>query len=151
MNRVFSALRMAAILTCATGCGGPQKDFERTFERAVHFAVLTNGATIQLSSLTTFPWDKVFIFHPYITPEAIDKELGFKWSNAAKGELEYSDAFELLVFVRDGRVVKSARIHRKIGDWMLDNRNGFRPGEAAFVVNPPLGNMETAFRIRGTN
>jgi hypothetical protein len=42
-------------------------------------AVRTNGTTIQLSSVTKFAWDKAFMFHPYMTPEALEKELGFEW------------------------------------------------------------------------
>lgn len=151
MNSPFLSVSIVVIALCVLGCGRltGQRDFERRFERAAESPRLTNGATIQLSSMTPFVWDKVFIFHPYMTSDAIDSQLGFKWSGKAKREIEYSDWFELLVFVRAGKVVQYARIRRNLGDWSLDNRNGFSPGEDVFLVERPGAKSETLFRLRG--
>jgi hypothetical protein len=121
-----------------------QSVFERTLESGIH----TNGAAFRLSSMTTFLWDRVFVFHPYMPAEAVDKSLGFTWHSTLKRELEYSDGFELLVFVRGDQVVKTAKIRRKVIDWDLGEHNGLKPGEDVFVVERPTGSLERVLRLR---
>jgi hypothetical protein len=73
-----------------------------------------NGSEIRLGPLTDFTWTSFVAFGPYTTRAQADKSLGFAWPEFDKFDLQASDRFTLLVFVRAERVVhveKHGRCH----------------------------------------
>jgi hypothetical protein len=152
---LLSRLLLLAVpsLLVLAGCGNPgdRLNLERRIDRTISAAFATNNTHIKLSTLTPFAWDTAFVFHPYTAPEAIDRKLGFRWSASVKGELEYSDSFELLVFVKNGRVAQYARVPRSLCDWALNGRNGIPPEVAVFLVERRGGGLEPLLRLAPKN
>ena len=64
-----------------------------------------DGAEIRLGRLTGFTWTSFVAFGPYTTRAAVDRSLGFAWPGFDKFNLQASDRFTLLVFVRADTVV----------------------------------------------
>ncbi|MDB6108578.1 MAG: hypothetical protein JWR69_328 [Pedosphaera sp.] len=151
-----TCLRLLVILVaavCLAGCDKmrQRENFQRDLGAAVKSALATNQPSIQISSLTRFEWDKVYFFHPYTPPDAIDKELGFKWKAGVKTEIESNDGFTLVVFVKKGEVVQYARIRGNLGHWNLDERNGFASGEDVFELERQPSHSEIMFHVKRTN
>ena len=38
-----------------------------------------NETVVKMASATTFSWERLYVFGPYTTAEAVEKELGFSW------------------------------------------------------------------------
>jgi len=108
-----------------------QSDLQKTLQ------VSADGTVLHLSAITQFKWEKVFIFGPYTSRRAIEQALGFHWASPVVKEIESSDSFELLIFVRNGRVVQYARVQRRSADWDISDQNGFTPSESSFLVRRP--------------
>jgi hypothetical protein len=122
--------------------------FESTFERSVTAARQDTNLTVSISSITDFQWDTLFIFGPYTSVDAIHAKLGYKWSEAAQTQIEWSDRFNLLVFTKDGKVVRYFKLPRGIGDFP-DSTGGrvFPRGQDEFVVLPQGTNTSGAIRL----
>ncbi len=116
---VFLAVGSAILWMSACELDSSQAKLRRSLTSAFASAAATNGCVLDLSLLTPFKWDRVFFLHPYMTEEAVDAELGFRWRSHLKSDLTYSDAFELIVFVKGQEVVAAANVARSIGDWDL--------------------------------
>ncbi|MFD2611477.1 hypothetical protein [Paenibacillus gansuensis] len=82
---------------------------------------------IDFNQITSFSWDKLYIFTPYTSEAVINKQLGFRWSKA--GILKYSDSFDLIVFVKGEKVVQYVKLPRTNGQFIVDNKNEFAPDE----------------------
>jgi hypothetical protein len=152
MKTCLRLLVVLAAAVCLAGCDKmrQRENFQRDLQAAVKSALTTNQPSIQISSLTQFEWDKVYFFHPYTPPDAIDKELGFKWKARVKTEIGSSDSFTLVVFVKNGKVVQHARIRGNLGHWNLDERNGFAPGEDVFELERQPSNSEIILHAKRT-
>ena len=59
---------------------------------------------IDLSKITTFSWDTLYIFPPYTPSDTLDRTLGEKWLGPTN--IEDSDGIVLLVFTDNGKVVQ---------------------------------------------
>jgi hypothetical protein len=63
------------------------------------------GEPVDLSRLTSFPWDRVVVFVPRTPKAVVDKALGFEF----KGDLPYdAESSEVFAFVDDGRLARFA-------------------------------------------
>src|SRR5262245_19606767 len=63
------------------------------------------GTAVDLSQLTPFDWDRVYLFGPYTPSEKIHECVGFTWSQLGSFVPGYSEGWCLAVFVKDGRGV----------------------------------------------
>jgi hypothetical protein len=66
-----------------------------------------------LADATPFEWDRVCVFPPYLSKEAVDETLGIEWGVVGGGDL---DDRVLLVFLEGNRVVKHFYLLRGIVD-----------------------------------
>ena len=95
-----------------------------------------DGRPIDLTELADFDWDRVYCFDCYSGQGEIEKRLGFKWPGLGGSEIEMSEGVTLIVFVKDGRVVRSFDQPRNAGDFGgIDNPGGLSRSEARFVVS----------------
>ena len=102
------------------------------------------GTVVRLDDLTDFAWDRVHVFDPYASQATIDRGLGFAWPEAKRTGIGDSDGVALLVFVKDGSVVRYVR-QRRMADFAgLGCERGLAPVEAVFVVRP---RGDDAFRM----
>lgn len=77
----------------------------------------------------------MLIFEPYTSTAEIHAELGYNWSAAETTHIRSSDAFHLLVFLKDGKVVQYFKVWRRIGDFEgLETRRRFARKDAVFTV-----------------
>jgi 2',3'-cyclic-nucleotide 2'-phosphodiesterase (5'-nucleotidase family) len=64
---------------------------------------------IRLSEVTSFDWDKAYVFEPYTPIEKIYKTVGYKWRNITEADSE--DILQM-VFMKDKKVICYAYTHR---------------------------------------
>ena len=60
-------------------CARPERDVANGIDAAFAMGI---GATVNISSLATFPWDRVCVIGPYTPDRTVDEMLGF--------DIEYS-------------------------------------------------------------
>jgi len=72
------------------------------FTKAIALAP-QNGGSVALPDVARFEWDRVLIVQPGTPREAISARLGYEWTG-----IDTVDGGELLLFVRDGKVVRFA-------------------------------------------
>jgi hypothetical protein len=72
------------------------------FTKAVTLAP-QNGGTVELPALARFDWDRVLLVQPGTSRAAISKRLGHEWTG-----IDTVDGGDLLLFVKDGKVVRFA-------------------------------------------
>ena len=98
-----------------------------------------NGAEdrpFRLTDLTDFEWDGFVAFGPYTTQEVAERALGFPWPEISQFEIDRRDSLSVLVFVKDGLVVRAERHPRCKPDF--DRRLSarlFAPGETVLVID----------------
>jgi hypothetical protein len=81
-------------------------------------------------------WERVYFFHPYTPPEYIQRSLGFRWPDVDQTSIASNDGVNLVVFVRDERVVGWFEHARNRGDLKeLATAAGFPRDRAQFRVS----------------
>lgn len=80
-----------------------------------NFLECVNGDTVDFSMFFSTDWDTVWIIHPYTPLEKINETIGtkFKYDTA----IEYSDAINLVIAMKEDEVVSYAEISRIIYDF----------------------------------
>jgi hypothetical protein len=87
--------------------------------------------TISLPAYTTFDWDRVYIFHPYIPESVIREDTGTDVKFPHSG----SEGHCLLVFTKQGLAPKSFEVQRNRADFSrLYRKQGYSRDEAIFNV-----------------
>jgi hypothetical protein len=61
--------------------------------------------TIDIATITSFEWDKLYIFEPYTSPERVEQYLGFRWPQASMYSVKDGKDAALFVFVKGQKVV----------------------------------------------
>jgi hypothetical protein len=72
------------------------------FTKAVNLAP-ENGGRVVLEDLARFEWDRVLVVQPGTPRAAISRRLGHEWTG-----IDTVDGGDLLLFLRDGKVVRFA-------------------------------------------
>lgn len=123
------------LFVCAAGCSrsGPDRELER---RVLEEASRGAGTVVRMATLTGFAWDRLHIFDPYTMRDRIEAELGFAWPEADRTGIDSSDGMALLVFVKDGAVVRYVAQRRWADFAGQHRRGGYAPADAAFRVTP---------------
>ena len=128
------ATSLTFMMVVALGCRvGPNASVSAALKSAV--SASANGSEIRLSSMTDFKWSFVVAFGPYTSRQAAEDGLGFAWPEFDKFGLEQSDAFSLLVFVSDNKVVRVEqlrRCHPDLSPKVLGRR--LSPDSAVFIL-----------------
>jgi hypothetical protein len=75
-------------------------------------AVRNHQSVIELSRFTDFDWDQVVFLGPYTPRSIAEKATGSTWPDYEAWDLERSDTFSLVVFIKDGVRVRVSRIKR---------------------------------------
>lgn len=80
-----------------------------------------SGTTVvSLNKLTDFNWEKAQIFGPYTTKDTIEETMDIQFRGSTSG-LDVREDIFLLVFAKDGHVIKTAVLYRNIGDYTTKN------------------------------
>ena len=116
---VFGPLILGGLLVTMVGFGllasrgFPDSELGQKIDAAALEATSANDRDILLGNLTGFAWDEVCVFGPSATKESVDETIDIAWSRAGDS---VSENELLLVFVRDGAVVKHAYVDRRALD-----------------------------------
>lgn len=62
-------------------------------------------ASIDLSTVASFSWDRVYVFMPYTTLTSIDRSVGLSWRKLCRTEIETAEGINLLVFTYKRKAV----------------------------------------------
>lgn len=139
MNTVLGAfvhfLSAVAMVFYLAGCGKVESSFVKKLHRSGKAALTATDAVISVPLITQFEWDTLFIFSPYTSINQIHTQLGYKWEEAERTGIDWSETFYLLVFTKDGKVVRYYKFPRTLGDFQnLEGGNVFSKEMAIFEV-----------------
>ncbi|UOQ48761.1 hypothetical protein MUN88_00955 [Gracilibacillus caseinilyticus] len=116
MKRItVSLLLFLFLVTCSQSDIRHNQDLEDTTYSIVEDK---NESVIRLSSLTTFDWEKAFLFSPYSPQEMIEEQLDVDFKDPS--DLDMRDDIYLLVFLNKGKVVQYAEIERQDADFSIE-------------------------------
>lgn len=93
------------------------------------------GTIINLAEMTSFEWDKLYIFDPYESRDNIQNSIGQQFLKTDELPMGVSEGDTLLVFTKNNQVVHYFNHPRGKGDFSgLKNHNWFTPQNAKFQV-----------------
>ena len=132
MRRVLLAVSIALVVGACTSPPPPERDkvLGPKLAAATMQAYETHGV-VKIDSLTTFPWERFYMFKPKQSPEQIDNILGFHW---ATDYSDLTDTYCLFVFVVGKKVTHSLKFPRYEGDCLTIGEGPYTPQNAIFVV-----------------
>jgi hypothetical protein len=102
---------------------------------------------INISLLTTFTWDRLYIFGPYTNLSKLDSLFGnswfgYSWRDSCRTSVDLSDGVALLVFALENKVVTCIDYPRYTNGTdghdfadLQKYESGFLPEEARFVLD----------------
>lgn len=144
MNTVLGALvhslSAVAIVFYIAGCGRGESSFVKKLHRSGEAALAATDTAINVPLITQFEWDTLFIFSPYTSINQIQTQLGYKWEEAERTGIDWTETFYLLVFTKDGKVVRHYKFPRTLGDFQnTEGANAFTKEMAIFEVKRDAG------------
>ena len=100
-------------------------------------------SVIDISTITTFAWDRLYLFGNYTSIETLDDVVGESWHKTCPYQgslLGSSDSFTLLVFTSNDMVIYCLSHQHDIYPFYFPPKGyyselGYSPQEALFVVN----------------
>jgi hypothetical protein len=92
---------------------------------------------IDISLLTTFAWDRLYVFGAYTDLAKLDSMFGNSWRGKCHVTIDYSDSVALLVFAQNNKVVNCIEYPTYENDFsgLKKYESGFLHEEARFVLN----------------
>ncbi len=112
------------------------RKYESPVSSAIAEKVLKGeGTIINLTELTDFKWDKLYIFDPYESRDNIQSLIGQQFLKNNELPMGVSEGDAFLLFMKDNKVVHYFNHPRGKGDFSgLKNHNWFTPQNAKFQV-----------------
>jgi hypothetical protein len=100
-------------------------------------------SVIDMSAITTFAWDRLYLFGNYTKAETLDTVVGKSWRDKCRREgmvLSSADSYTLLIFTSNDMVIYCLSHPHDIYPFYFPPKGyyselGFSPQEALFVVN----------------
>ncbi|WP_240335299.1 hypothetical protein [Paraliobacillus sediminis] len=113
------------------GCGNVQhhKDLGESVYSIVEDK---NNSEISLKSLTSFDWEKAFLFTPYTTQEGIEKQLDVNFNDPSN--IDYRDDIYLLVFMNGGKVGQYVEVDRQGADFTIGEKKYLTPSDDLIFI-----------------
>ena len=137
-KNAFTTLFIAALVVAVAFAIVPalqEAALYRALTKAPRMYRIGYASHIALTEFTDFEWETVHIFVPYTDDATILRTLGINWSGARNNRLYDSDSYALLVFVKDGAVVRSVYLPRNEADYAsIADRSPFTPETANFFL-----------------
>ena len=90
---------------------------------------------IDISTITPFAWERLYLFGPYTTNEQIVEATGIRRLGSLKSMIEYSDGIVLFVFVNQNKIVKHMDYYRTPDFVYSIRESGYSPSEAIFIID----------------
>ena len=123
-----------AVAGCSSACGR-----EGSLTRAIAAAAVQGpGTRVVLEEHTEFRWDSVCILGPYTPDSTVEALTGIQGAAGRAHDIRSRDEINVLMFIRDGRIVLSAAQARSQGDFGPELVGKcYTPEEADFSVRVP--------------
>ena len=99
------------LITSIVSCSINEKSLE-----SLILNELENSKELNLSNYNEFDWDSLIILGPYSNIEKIEMEKNIDLSNVSNS-IEMLDNINLIVFLKQGKVVRYSEINRNIADF----------------------------------
>lgn len=130
--RCTAAWVLLLALVTAIACSTSDEALSGRISAAI---AMGDGAVVDFRELADFAWDRLHTFPPYTRAGDVEADLGFRWDGAKRSDIEHRDDITLLVFVPEGRVVRTLEDPREqVAFSELRRPGGWRPATASFVV-----------------
>ena len=112
------------------------KSIPESFITDLHQKIKSGEVQIDIKSITSFDWDYLHIFTPYTTVEDVNNRLGFNWGKAYDTGIFQRDDINLLVFVKDNKVIKYYEVPLHYGNFSeIKLGKGLSKDKAIFELN----------------
>lgn len=96
--------------------------------------------SINLADIAPFRWDRLYIFAPHTSAQAVDQALGVTWVGAERSGIAQVDTAALLVFMVGDDIVAATMHPRAYGDFVPSAGGPPRtPARAVFRVERTAG------------
>lgn len=116
------------LLLLLVGCSQGNIQHSSDLEDSIYSIVKDkHQSKINVKSLTTFDWDKAFLFPPYSTQEYIEEQLGVAFKDPSN--IEVRDDIFLLVFLSDDKVVQYVEIERQGSSFSIGENGYLTPSD----------------------
>ena len=115
------------------GCSQSNVQHNKDIENSIYTMVEDkNKSEIDINSLTTFDWDKAYLFTPYSTQEAIEEELGTDFKDPSN--ISTRDDIYLLVFLDGDKVVQYVEMERQGSDFSIGKEGHLTPSNDVISI-----------------
>lgn len=91
---------------------------DKKLEREINSEIKKTNS-LNFSNYKDFQWDSVILLSPYTYIQRVEKENDLDLSGVSK-DIEFSDSINLLVFLKDRKMVKYVEITRGLGDFVAE-------------------------------
>lgn len=106
----------------------------------------SNEGKLNISKLTPFEWEVMYVFRPYSLMENSDNDLEFEWKIPENITILHDETDNLLVFTKNNEVVSYIQWPRNIGDFIKTNPSKFSCESANFIMKKEkYGNKDKVF------
>jgi len=92
----------------------------------------THSDTVDLTGIDYFKWDQLVILPPYSDVQKVGRELDLNFKIINQNFIKLSDSYNLLVFIKDDKVVKIAELSRNYADFS-DEKQIIKKADTRFI------------------
>ena len=127
---VFVLLCLVVVTVCRVG--SPPSSLREQLARVRQAGA---GVVIDLAQAVRGDWDTVVVLQPYTSDAQSDSVLGHAWRSRELSVVKSTDMYNLLVFLKDGRVRYAELLERSLGDFCCVEGTGrYAREDAEFVA-----------------
>ncbi|MGD6958522.1 hypothetical protein ACQCWA_12645 [Rossellomorea aquimaris] len=121
------------LLLLLVGCSQNSIQHNTDLEESIYSIVEDKSKReVSIKSLTTFDWDKAFLFTPYSTQEGIEEQLGTDFKDPSN--ITARDDIYLLVFLTGDKVVQYVEIERQGSDFSIGEKGYLTPSNDVISI-----------------
>ncbi|MFT4734612.1 MAG: hypothetical protein ACI9K1_001569 [Arcticibacterium sp.] len=92
-----------------------QLENDKILTEKIEAELNSKNKTVDFAKVADFEWDSLIILGPYSQVEKIEDELNLNLTNIRQNGIEYSDFYDLVVFLKDKKSVKIVELKRAMG------------------------------------
>ena len=90
---------------------------DKNLTKEIEQKITVKSSHIDLSDLNYFEWDSFLVLGPYSNVENIEDKTNLNLDKIRGNGIKFSDSFNLLIFIKSGKVAKISELSRNFGDF----------------------------------